>query len=57
MTNYAVVTGAARGIGLAISKALLKDGFDVFGLDNMGLIIAEIELDAEDETFIKPDCL
>lgn len=28
---------------------------DVFGLDNMGLIIAEIELDTEDETFIKPD--
>lgn len=28
---------------------------DVFGLDNQGLIIAEIELEMEDETFIKPD--
>lgn len=27
---------------------------DVFGLDNQGLIIAEIELGMEDEAFIKP---
>ena len=36
MTHYAVVTGAARGIGLAISRALLRDKFTVFGLDVNG---------------------
>jgi NAD(P)-dependent dehydrogenase (short-subunit alcohol dehydrogenase family) len=31
--KVAVVTGAARGLGLAISKALLLDGFTVAGVD------------------------
>ncbi len=31
-TRYAVVTGASKGIGLAISKELLKKGYTVFGL-------------------------
>ena len=33
MKRIAVVTGAARGMGLAISQALLKDGLVVAGLD------------------------
>ena len=33
MNQYAIVTGAARGIGLAISKALARAGFEIFGLD------------------------
>ena len=31
--RVAVVTGAARGIGLAITRALLKDGLTVVGID------------------------
>lgn len=31
--KVAVVTGAARGIGRAISEQLLEDGFKVVGLD------------------------
>jgi NAD(P)-dependent dehydrogenase (short-subunit alcohol dehydrogenase family) len=31
--RMAVVTGAARGLGLAISKALLSQGCDVIGID------------------------
>ena len=33
MNAIAVVTGAARGLGLAISKALLAQGFSVVGID------------------------
>ncbi len=33
MRKIAVVTGAGRGIGLAIAKALLKDGMAVAGID------------------------
>lgn len=33
MTKIAVVTGAARGIGLAISRALLQGGLSVVGVD------------------------
>jgi NAD(P)-dependent dehydrogenase (short-subunit alcohol dehydrogenase family) len=32
-SQYAVVTGAAQGIGLAISEALLNAGYQVFALD------------------------
>ena len=30
-----LVTGAAGFIGYHLSKSLLKDGFDVYGLDNI----------------------
>ncbi len=33
MPKRAVVTGAAGGLGYAISEQLVADGFDVFGLD------------------------
>ena len=33
MNAIAVVTGAARGLGLAISRALLAQGFSVVGID------------------------
>lgn len=36
MERNAVVTGAAQGIGLAISRALLGDGLNVVGVDQNG---------------------
>ena len=33
MERIAIVTGAARGIGLAITNALLRDGCTVVGVD------------------------
>ncbi|MCB8960186.1 MAG: SDR family oxidoreductase [Ardenticatenales bacterium] len=40
MTKVALVTGAARGIGLAISEALLAAGFTVVGVDiNEALLV------------------
>lgn len=41
MTRVAVVTGAARGMGLAIARALMKDGLVVAGLDINEDILAE----------------
>lgn len=43
--KVAVVTGAARGIGLAICAALTRDGFEVHGLDLAG---AALEADVVD---------
>ena len=41
MTKIAVVTGAAQGIGLAISSALLADGYKVVGVDVNEVVLAE----------------
>ena len=33
--NIAIVTGAARGLGAAISKALHRDGWRIVGVDRV----------------------
>lgn len=50
MTKTAIITGSARGIGLAITRAFLADGWSVALLDIDGetLRITEAELDAGD---------
>ena len=40
--RIAVVTGAARGIGLAIARALLRDGCRVVGIDLDGKGLAQV---------------
>ena len=41
VVRTAVVTGAARGIGRAISEALLRDNLSVVGVDVNGTLLAE----------------
>ncbi|MDQ3461141.1 MAG: SDR family oxidoreductase [Deinococcota bacterium] len=41
MNKVAVVTGAARGIGLAVAQALLRDGLIVVGVDVNGQALVE----------------
>lgn len=42
-TRVAVVTGCAHGIGLAITRALVRDGLTVAGVDLDGEALAEVE--------------
>ncbi|CAN5849960.1 SDR family oxidoreductase [soil metagenome] len=52
--RVAVVTGAARGIGLAITRALLKDGFTVVGVDINREVLGETAatLQSEGSSFV-----
>ncbi len=54
MERIAVVTGAARGIGLAITRALLKDELTVVGVDvnEAGLSATAEKLTADGASFV-----
>ena len=54
MEPIAVVTGAARGIGLAITRALLKDELTVVGVDvnEAGLSATAEKLTADGASFV-----
>jgi NAD(P)-dependent dehydrogenase (short-subunit alcohol dehydrogenase family) len=47
--RIAVVTGAAQGIGLAISQALLRDGLRVVGVDVNGAVLAKTARELGDD--------
>ena len=56
MSKIAVVTGATSGIGLSISKALLEDGYKVYGIarnrkeiENVEIITADVSKEEEIE--------